>query len=154
MQRYDHRQPGRVMWAAMGGGALVIVLVVGGLSLAVPEEDRPVVWWIMWGTCGMLAVFAWLFGSLRVSIDEEEIAIRFGPGWPRKRIPLAGIRGAEPVRNSWWYGWGIRLTPHGWLWNVSGYDAVQIQLDDGRLMRIGTDEPQELTAAIRQALDA
>ena len=86
-----------------------------------------------------------------MTIDQSAIQLAFGPGWPRKSIRLAEVRGAEPVRNRWWYGWGIRITPHGWLWNVSGLDAVEVLLASGRRTRIGTDEPQELTAAIRQA---
>jgi hypothetical protein len=34
------------------------------------------------------------------------------------------------------------------LWNVSGFDAVELVLDDGRRFRIGTDEPLALAAAI------
>ena len=38
----------------------------------------------------------------------------------RKRVRLAEIVGCEPIRIRWWYGWGIHLTPCGWLYNVSG----------------------------------
>ena len=44
------------------------------------------------------------------------------------------------------------MTPHGVLYNVSGFDAVEIKLRTGKKFRIGTDVPQELDAAIRQAL--
>jgi len=56
------------------------------------------------------------------------------------------------VKNHWYYGWGIRLTPHGVLYNVSGFYAVELRLRTGKEFRIGTDVPQELDAAIRQAL--
>jgi len=55
------------------------------------------------------------------------------------------------VHNHWYYGRGIKLTPHGWLFNVSGFDAVEIQLKNGRKYRIGTDEPDALLAAIESA---
>jgi hypothetical protein len=61
------------------------------------------------------------------------------------------IRDARAVRNRWFYGWGIRLTPHGWMFNVSGLDAVELDLPNGRRFRNGTDEPERLLAAIRQA---
>jgi hypothetical protein len=35
------------------------------------------------------------------------------------------------------------------LFNVSGLDAVEVELVDGKRIRIGTDEPQALVAAIR-----
>ena len=57
------------------------------------------------------------------------------------------------MRNLWYYGWGIRYTPHGWLFNVSGLDAVELELKNGRTWRVGTDEPVELLAAIQAAAE-
>jgi hypothetical protein len=45
---------------------------------------------------------------------------------------------------------GIHLTPYGWLYNVSGLDAVAIRLRNGRKFALGTDDPYRLTAAIRR----
>ena len=56
-----------------------------------------------------------------------------------------------PVRNSWIHGWGIHRTPHGWLYNVSGWEAVEIALTSGKRFRLGTDEPQQLTQALLAA---
>ena len=68
-----------------------------------------------------------------------------------KRVPLAEIAVCELIRIRWWYGWGIRLTPYGWLYNVSGLDAVAITLDNGRKFALGTDDPHGLVAAIRRS---
>ncbi|MBS1223341.1 MAG: hypothetical protein H6R24_19, partial [Proteobacteria bacterium] len=57
----------------------------------------------------------------------------------------------RPVRNSWLYGWGIHRTPHGWLYNVSGWEAVEITLASGKRLRLGTDEPGQLTQVLRAA---
>jgi hypothetical protein len=92
-----------------------------------------------------------LFSSLTVEVSAEELRIRFGPGPIRKSFPLAEVVEARKVRNRWWYGWGIRLIPHGWLFNVSGLDAVELRMSEQRRFRIGTDEPGELLRAIRQA---
>lgn len=54
------------------------------------------------------------------------------------------------MKNPWYYGWGIRLPPHGWLFNVSGLDAVEIELAFGRTFRVGTDRPGELAEAIQK----
>ena len=76
---------------------------------------------------------------------------RFGIGLIRKRIPLAEIVEVRPVRNSWLYGWGIHRTPHGWLYNVSGWEAVEITLTSGKHLRLGTDEPQRLMQVLLAA---
>ena len=68
-----------------------------------------------------------------------------------KKVPLAEIAECEPIRIRWWYGWGIHLTPYGWLYNVSGLDAVAITLRDGRKFALGTDDPEGLVAAIRHS---
>ena len=45
---------------------------------------------------------------------------------------------------------GSHLTPYGWLYNVSGWDAVAITLRNGRKFSLGTDDPQGLTEAIQR----
>jgi hypothetical protein len=88
------------------------------------------------------------FSSLTVEVGTDEIVWFFGPGVWRKRIDRRAIASAKPVRNPWWYGIGIHRTPHGWLYNVWGRDAVEIALTTGRTLRIGTDELDALLAAL------
>jgi hypothetical protein len=95
----------------------------------------------------LLAVF--LFGSLRVRVSADEIRASFGPGWVRRRIAVSTVVSAETVRNRWYYGWGVRLTSTGWMFNVSGLDAVLVRFADGGAFRIGTDEPEALLVAIQ-----
>jgi hypothetical protein len=38
------------------------------------------------------------------------------------------------------------------LYSVSGLSAVEVTRNDGSRFRLGTDEPEKLTAALRQAL--
>ena len=80
--------------------------------------------------------------------NEGAVKLRFGVGLIRRTIPLGRIQAAARVRNRWWYGWGIHLTPHGWLWNVAGLDAVELRLEEGKVFRIGTDDPEGLEAAL------
>ena len=39
---------------------------------------------------------------------------------------------------------------YGWLYNVSGFDAVAMTLRDGRTFALGTDDPHGLVDAIRR----
>ena len=99
-----------------------------------------------------LAVSLLLFSILTVRVDGEEVSVRFGVGLIRKRFPLSEIESHSAVRNPWYYGWGLRRTPIGWLYNVSGLEAVEITMKDGGKVRIGTDDPAGLDAAIGAAL--
>ena len=93
-----------------------------------------------------------LFHNLTVTIDGRDLRISFGIGLIRKRFPLDQFESCQPVRNSWLYGWEIRLTPRGWLYNVSGLEAVELNMKSGKTCRIGTDEPEVLAAAVQEAL--
>jgi hypothetical protein len=100
----------------------------------------------------ILLVCLVLFHRLRIIIEDETLCASFGPGIIRKRVGLVQIVGCEPVRIRWWYGWGIHLTPYGWIYNVSGFDAVAITLRDGGKFAFGTDDPHGLTTGIRDAI--
>ena len=96
----------------------------------------------------ILLVCLVLFYKRRITIGDETLCASFGPGVIRKKVRLAEIVGCEPIQIRWWYGWGIHLTPYGWLYNVSGFDAVAITLRDGRKLALGTNDPHGLTTAI------
>ncbi len=142
IERYRHTQVGYLIIAAM-----VAVMVWIGVVLANSGIN-----WTAIGGLAVIAVALVFFSSLTVVIGEDEVEVRFGPGPIRKRFKLNEIESCEVVRNHWYYGWGIRLTPHGVLYAVSGLDAIEIKLRMGKKFRIGTDVPQELEAAIRQAI--
>ncbi len=99
----------------------------------------------------LMAVSLALFYALTVEIDATHLMFRFGIGLIRKRVLLAEIVAVAPVRNSWLYGWGIHRTPHGGLYNVSGWEAVEITLASGKRLRLGTDEPRRLAQVLLAA---
>jgi len=139
MTRYQHTQIGHaIVWSLLA----IILIVNGGLGHHAPPLAVSI----------MLLVCLILFYRLNVTIDDEMLCASFGPGIIRKRVPLADIVSCEPIRIRWWYGWGIHVTPCGWLYNVSGFDAVAITLRDGRKFALGTDDPHGLTAGIRDAI--
>jgi hypothetical protein len=136
---YRHTQIG---WVILGVGVAIAFLAMPRL----PEAGTGVVGGPL---LVVLAILFLLFSTLTVEVGRDAIRVRFGIGLIRKRIDLAEVRGWQAIRNPWYSGWGIRLLPGGGvLWNVSGYDAVELALADGRRFRIGTDEPQALVSAI------
>lgn len=143
MTGYKRTQIGYLMLAFI---AIGILLVLNYFYLS--DKTNPFLLIIL----AALAVSLLLFSILTVEVDGEEVSVRFGVGLIRKRFPLSEIESHSAVRNPWYYGWGLRRTPIGWLYNVSGLEAVEITLKDGRKVRIGTDDPAGLDAAIGAAL--
>jgi hypothetical protein len=93
--------------------------------------------------------------TLTVMINEQFLHIRFGWGIFSKKFLLSEIATVKSVKNRWYYGWGIRfwLWSKMWIYNVSGFDAVELTLKNGRVYRIGTDEPDKLEASIKQGVN-
>ena len=141
MIRYEHRQVGTLVLAVGGLSVLALILLLAFVEANVIGIAV---------LCCLVPCFA-LFSTLTVAVTETDVLVKFGPGLIRRRFPLDAIRDARAVRNEWYYGWGIRMLPKGLLYNVSGLDAVELEMKDGQTHRIGTDEPAELSKAIRDA---
>ena len=143
IKRYQHRQVGHLIIIALAVGLLLITTL-----MAIQAFN-----WIAFAVLIILGASLVLFASLTVVLWEDLLEIRFGPGLIRKKFHLKDIESCQVVKNPWYYGWGIHLTPHGWLYNVSGSYAVEIRIKTNRKYRIGTDVPHELEEAIRRATD-
>ncbi len=148
---YKHRQTAWAYWiplaaVVLGFGVAAYILHGQGNtgSVTAPYLALP---------AGVLLLALVLFGSLTVMVDDELVGIRFGLGLIGKRLRLADVQSCRSVRNRWWCGWGIRWLGRGqWLFNVSGLDAVELSMKNGKRYRIGTDEPQILCEVIQSRL--
>jgi len=140
--RYEHTQRGSFI---IGAVSVVIVLILAISYLSGIQ-------WVAIMVLGVMVILLAIMSTLTASVGVDTLAIRFGPiGLIRKSWPLSEIVSATTVTNQWVYGWGIRWTPHGPLYNVAGSKAVEILLYSGKRIRIGTDEPAALKAAIELA---
>lgn len=139
---YEHTQtaPLTVVASVALGLVLVTVVALGGSGI-----DAVIAMSLF---VGVISFVLAAFNRLTVQVLHDQVVASFRWGWPAKRIPLAEVHRVEVVRNTWWYGFGIRLTPHGWMYNVWGLDAVQLSFHDGQTFRIGTDDPAALAAAL------
>ena len=143
MRVYIHRQTGTLMQCMIGIAAALTAIRLASVPAGQGRTLTGV-------ALGLLLVCLFLFRSLSVEVTRDRLTVWFGPGLIRRTFPADDILDSGIVRNPWHYGWGIRLTPSGWMFNVSGLDAVEIVLRNGRRFRIGTDEPLPLSTAIRE----
>ena len=127
VKTYEHTQVGYVIIAG-----IVAAMVAIGVILANIGSN-----WIAIAVLVVLAVVLVLFHSLTVVIDGEELVVQFGPGTIRKRFKLNEIASCQAVRVPWYYGWGIRMTPQGMAFRVSGFDAVHVRLSTGHDLCLG-----------------
>ena len=138
---YRHTQPGVVMLT----GLLIGAAAAGYAALINPAATR---WIVLPIALGLIAL-AWLFSSLTVIVNGDELRWYFGPGAWNYRISLRDIAAVRIVRNSAFSGFGIRMRPGFRLYNVSGLNAVEVRLKSGEIRRIGTDDPNGLSAALQ-----
>lgn len=137
---YAHTQtvPKKVMAAATAAGLLVgfsppgIVLRLIALS-----------------TMGAMAA---TFRSLTVEVDDQAVSLRFGDGLVTRRFDLKTITAAQKVRTTVIQGWGIHYVGNGWLYNIYGLDAVELRFNSGKRALIGSDDADNLVAAVNDAL--
>ena len=146
MANYRHTQKGTLIVGMLLASSVLM------MAVAAFAEERTLAA-IMIVATSLFIVASWLFSSLTVEVNDKELRWHFGPGFWKKRIERAQISKVLPLRTKWWYGWGIRATPYGWLYNVSGLDAVAVSQHSGKIVLIGTDEPEKLAAALATGPD-
>lgn len=152
MTSYKHTQIGYLMLVV---NIAVVALFVWILSMAAAEPvsvdsgTNLFVTLIMALVVGILASVS----TLTVSIDDKYLRVRFGYGIFRKKFALDDLVSAKHVKTHWYYGWGVRLWmwPKMWIFNVSGFDAIEITTKSGQVYCIGTDDPVALERAIQEA---
>jgi len=160
-QRFD--QPW--LWLSLGAGLLLLLAVFGyglyvQLVLGQPWGDRPLsdtdlIWLSLVSLVGYAALLLLLY-LLRLSTEvrPDGLSIHFHP-LRHKLIPYRRIQSvqARRYRPLWEYGgWGIRYGPGGWAYNVKGDRGVQLVLDNGSRLLLGSQRPDALERAIKQQL--
>jgi len=143
---YRHTQVGYLTLIGLAAGFLTQL----GRALRDLRRHRRRAWISVPRAVGFAAALA-LFGSMTVTVDDREVTASFTGGLLPRRIPLDEISSAEVVPVPWYRGWGIRRAHGGWMYNVAGRRAVELGLPEDRTFTIGSDQPDELLAAIEQA---
>jgi len=140
---YHHRQIGvTTLSVSLAAGAMTLALAAGSYHSALISGRV------------LLLLFCLLFSSLTIEVDATELRHYFGRRFWLKRIPLASIGDVVEERSLWYEGFGIRTTPDGMLYNVSGFRVVAIHLHSGVRSRLGTDDSSALAEAIRTGIPA
>ena len=139
---YNHTQ-----W---GYFAVPVFLLVAVVSIPIVFDDESSTLLTVVVVAFMVGLLALVlhFSRLKVTVADGRVVAAFGSGRPHRVIELKEVTAVSRVRNQWWHGWGLRKTPEGWMYNVWGLDAVELELLSGNVFRIGTDEAEKLFAVL------
>lgn len=146
--RYERFQFGTLMAV---GTIVGLALAAFVLSVVVSPATREAVPWAPWVLLVVLGGAFLLVGWMRVSVGDRVVRAVMGVGLLRRTVDVADIRKADVVRTRVWWGWGVHMTPAGWLYNVGGRWAVRLELASERALMIGSADPEGLHDAIESA---
>ncbi|HEU0085980.1 MAG TPA: hypothetical protein VFQ59_03435 [Candidatus Paceibacterota bacterium] len=147
MKNFKHTQIGYLMIVV----AFCLVVFFTWLLNIIPSEENS---WLISIIMILVVGLVLSMSTLETLIDEEYLRIKFGYGIFKKKFPLHEIASVRAVKNHIYNGWGIRVWfwPYMWIYNVSGFNAVEIKMRDGRIFRIGTDIPERLEEEISKRI--
>ncbi len=145
---YEHRQVG---WMILMG-AWVPLLCLAVIWTFTPIAQRELPPHLLPGLAIASALAIVSFSSMSVVVTGTRVVARFGLGLLKRTAAVKHIVSVTMVRTRWYEGWGIHWTSRGMLYNVSGSDAVRLELDNGKAFMIGSDEARRLCAAIERAM--
>lgn len=151
------RQPIFVVLAAALAG-LSSYALLSQVVLKKPFGSHPApdtVLWIIWAAFGLALPFFLLSLRMETEVNDEGILVRFSPFF-RRLIALGKIRSFELRKYSAFReygGWGVRYSlKHGAAYCVGGGRGLQLVLQDGKRVLIGTQEPERLAGAVSELL--
>jgi hypothetical protein len=133
--------------------ALIWYSFIQQIILGHPFGNNPGPNWMIWlflPLFGIAFPVVWYMTTLIVEVHSDHVLIRYYPFLTRK-IPLEDIkhyqaRTYKPIRE--YGGWGVRGWGRRRAYNVSGNKGVELELQDGRHIMIGSQKPAELVLAL------
>lgn len=104
------------------------------------------------GSAVCAVLLAWLIMTMKliVEIEEGHLVVRFSP-LPAKRISLDDVQASAVVKNRM-LGIGKQTLPNDTTYSMGSKQAVKLTFGDGRTLTLGSENPEQLVAAIEGAV--
>jgi Family of unknown function (DUF6141) len=157
VQRFKQRWIWPLVLVAAGGAWIVAIIhfFVGDSAAKGRMPDVLMVFILLLIGIGLPLLF--LFIMLVVEVRRDGLYYRFYPfhlsfhGIPYGEIKKVEARTYRPVKE--YGGWGIRFSKrNGKAYNMSGDRGVQLELMNGKRVLFGSQQADELAAAIHQRM--
>ncbi len=148
METKTYRQLGTFTITILGAVALLIA--IGSISsIRSSGPGIPIILTVL----AILVVCLLLFYRLTIILGQSKISFKMGIGIIGKSYRFSDIKSCTPVRNSFFMGVGIHWIGNGWLYNVTGFKAIELRFYNKKsVVRIGTDRPEEISELIRDRI--
>jgi len=144
---YKHTQFGVLMFVVF----FVTGIVIAFVSLSIFAEGRLATAIII---ISLYLLGLVLFYAFTIEISDGKLKFWFGIGGVGKSYALEKIQSVQEVENPWYYFWGVKSIPGGWLFAIAPGSAVEVAFKNGKMIRLGTDQPNKLKQAIDDAMTA
>jgi hypothetical protein len=156
---FTEKQKFRQIWL------LIIIIGISGVMVwgfvqqiifGIPFGNKPAPDWMMYLLVLVpLAIFGFFFSlTLHTRIDQNGVAFRFFPIHRKDRLikwdslKKVYVRKYKPIAE--YGGWGFRRGRSGLAYNTSGNMGLQLELEDGKKILLGTRKPDELRRTLEK----
>lgn len=100
-----------------------------------------------------LLICVFTFYQLTIKVSQSHVSFKLGVGLWGKKYKISDIKSCRPVSNSVVSGIGIRMLSNGWLYNVTGLKAIELEFKNRKsVIRIGTNRPEEISELIQSLI--
>ena len=145
---YNKSQTG---WAIIFIFTLVIIHIF--LSYTFEWGNSPLTLKYFLLLTGLFTIVILLFYKLTVEINGTVLKLTYGIGLIKFSYKIDKLEEIEVVKNPWYYGFGIRITTKGMLYNIQGLKAIRLCFTNGgkkKCIMVGTSEPKLLKKALKE----
>lgn len=135
---------------------MFLVFIITGffiitVAIKLLEEDRIITALFM---LALTILGILMFYSFTIEITKDRLNFWFGIGVVSKSIKLSEISSFKSIKNPWYYFWGIKSIPGGWIYAIAPGEAVELILRDGKIIQLGTKQSQQLIRALDAARES
>lgn len=150
MNSYEERQYLRN--STLGKTLIAIVIFILVFIIINSNSGKGI---IVAGILALIVIMLFLFG-LYTRVDEHGISYRFYPfqgkyhtfSWTG--IKDAFIKTYKPISDFGGWGWRQSLKANATAFTMYGNTGIEIILDNGKRILIGTQQPEELAANVKK----
>lgn len=145
-------------WGLLGIFALTFgIIVLSNVYAAQGEKIEGPLWIAPISVLVIGAAVSLWSSGVTVEVDADEMRVKFGPGWPVRHFPWAGVATVEycTVRPMEYGGWGykvvLRKRTHAMVLRAG--EGLRVSFIDGRVFVVTVDGARQGLEIIRRILE-